>query len=163
MQYGSALRAKVLILGIADRDYSYSLRDIPNSIRMIFAQNLDFVDGRFHVMPLGLEILSISVNGFTEYVDLRFRSIAKAPKILICPLNRHRFWETLYRGSIPIVKASTWSRHISILGIPVCQIDDWSIDWLEKVLEYGAFQEFDPLNIPSLWNQLWESRIFSGI
>ncbi len=87
MQYGSALRAKVLILGIADRDYSYSLRDIPNSIRMIFAQNLDFVDGRFHVMSLGLEILSISVNGFTEYVDLRFRSIAKAPKILICPLS----------------------------------------------------------------------------
>jgi hypothetical protein len=213
-EYDSYIEAKVLILGNADRDYSFPIKDLPKSVERVFAQNLDFVDERFHLLPIGLENLSISVNGFQRYVDKRFISEAKEPKILVGPLSNthperleltalsklnlsnvvfqekrmephalasysssfqyvacprgngldtHRFWETLYRGSIPIVKASPWSQQIVNLGIPICEIEDWKADSLVSVFEKGGFKEFDPQSIPSLWVKFWNRIIFDGL
>ena len=213
-EYDSHIKAKVLILGNADRDYSFEIKELPKSIERIYAQNLDFFDERFHLLPIGLENLSISVNGFPKYFDKRFISNTKEPKILVGPLSNthperldlvglsklnlsnvvfheqrmeppalasysstfqyvacprgngldtHRFWETLYRGSIPIVKASPWSRQIVSLGIPICEVKDWKEDSLVSVIEKGGFREFDPRNIPSLWVHFWNKMILDGI
>jgi len=213
-EYDSYIKAKVLILGNADRDYSFPIKDLPKSIERIFAQNLDFVDERFHLLPIGLENLSISVNGFQRYVDKRFISKAKEPKILVGPLSNthperlelralsklnlsnvvfqekrmephalasysstfqyvacprgngldtHRFWETLYRGAVPVVKRSAWSQSISELGIPMVQLESWDFDEFITQSENMRPVSINPESIPLLWMEYWESAFASDI
>ena len=40
-------------------------------------------------------------------------------------IDTHRFWESLYRGSIPIVNSSEWSSHFSELGITLLAVDSF--------------------------------------
>jgi hypothetical protein len=46
-----------------------------------------------------------------------------------CPrgngLDTHRFWETIYRGSIPVVIQSNWAKNMKSYGIPMVTISDW--------------------------------------
>jgi hypothetical protein len=46
-----------------------------------------------------------------------------------CPrgngLDTHRFWETIYRGSIPVVIESNWAKNMRSYGIPMVTISDW--------------------------------------
>jgi hypothetical protein len=46
-----------------------------------------------------------------------------------CPrgngLDTHRFWETIYRGSIPVVIESSWAKNMKSYGIPMVTISDW--------------------------------------
>lgn len=83
-------------------------------------------------------------------------------RFIACPrgngVDTHRFWEALYRGSIPIVKASEWSRGLESLGITYIQVEDWSETKLEikKFIEQGLDSS---ANDSALWFPWWEEKI----
>ena len=60
---------------------------------------------------------------------------------IACPrgngIDTHRFWETLYRGSVPVVKRSAWTEMIEELGLPIVQLDSW-----EEIHQLNLEEEF---------------------
>jgi len=72
--------------------------------------------------------------------------------------DTHRFWEALYRGSYPVVLRSEWSKQMALLGIPIIEIDSWSIDDIMQILQ-NEYPIFDPFEIPLLWAQNWMRKI----
>jgi hypothetical protein len=75
-------------------------------------------------------------------------------------LDTHRFWETLYRGSSPVVLKSEWAATFQRHGLPIRQIENWSSDNLAKISK-SDFEIFVPSKIPSLWWQYWKESINS--
>ena len=71
-------------------------------------------------------------------------------------LDTHRFWEALYRGSLPVVIKSKWSQQIASLGIPVVEVEDWQPETLHAVLAEDRVAP-DPYAIPALWSPYWEN------
>lgn len=80
---------------------------------------------------------------FTEYITSIFTH-----DFVICPagngMDTHRFWETLYMGSIPIVKRDLNNRFYT--DLPVCFVDDW-----EEVTEKFLKSELKRIKA-SKWN-----------
>ena len=91
----------------------------------------------------------------------RFAQEMNEYKFVACPrgngLDTHRFWEALYRGSVPIVIASKWSNSLKYLDLPLIEVSDWT--------EAGnAIKEFAnqspprlPSEIKSLWLPYWKN------
>jgi hypothetical protein len=73
-------------------------------------------------------------------------------------IDTHRFWETLYRGSIPVVDSSVWVDNIESLGIPLLRTSGWSGDQLVSAIR-GADSDFDPRAVPALWWDYWKKAI----
>jgi hypothetical protein len=87
---------------------------------------------------------------------LQFRYVA-------CPrgngMDTHRFWEALYRGSVPVVRRSTWSESLLTLKIPLVVVEDWdetanAIEGFEKTLT-----GFNPKKIEALWIGYWRRKL----
>jgi hypothetical protein len=72
-------------------------------------------------------------------------------------LDTHRFWEALYRGSIPVVKKTNWSDEILKMGIPLISIEDWRMRDLDKVVAERS--TFFPTKIRALWWDYWRDAI----
>ena len=210
-EYGKRVNARVLILGNSDRDYSTFEYKIPDSIKVIFAQNLMFDDARFKCLPIGLENIRLAWNGFPElhkwnlqnewktnemligpfrqthverlelnsfeklrgpwrYLNARlhpqeYSSIASAFRFVAAPrgngMDTHRFWETIYRGSIPIVKKSLWSKNLEYLDIPYLEINEWNPEEVVNAInEYPALEK-SAQEIQDLWWPAWKKRISS--
>ena len=70
--------------------------------------------------------------------------------------DTHRFWETLYRGSIPVVKRSNWSESIKTLNIPFVELSNWDFEEFRDKIEEKKFHVIDPLGFPILWTSYWE-------
>ena len=85
----------------------------------------------------------------------RFAQEMNQYKFVACPrgngIDTHRFWEALYRGSVPIVIASKWSKSLKYLDLPLIEVSDWT--------EAGdAIKEFanqSPPRLPSELKSLW--------
>jgi hypothetical protein len=97
----------------------------------------------------------ISPGKFAKLM-LQFRYVA-------CPrgngMDTHRFWETLYRGSVPVVKRNKWSESLLTLKIPFVVVEDWdetpdAIEAFEK-----SFTGFNPKNIGALWTDYWRKKL----
>ena len=60
----------------------------------------------------------------------RFAQEMNEYKFVACPrgngIDTHRFWETLYRGSVPIVIASKWSNSLKYLDLPLIEVSNWA-------------------------------------
>jgi hypothetical protein len=60
----------------------------------------------------------------------RYSRLSAEHRFVACPegngVDTHRFWETLYRGSIPVVKDSQFIKNWSDLGVPMVVLSDWS-------------------------------------
>jgi hypothetical protein len=70
--------------------------------------------------------------------------------------DTHRVWESLYRGSSPIVLNNQWSRSLKELNLPITFISNWDQEELDSVSD---FQDFDPANLEPLWWEYWENKI----
>jgi len=70
-------------------------------------------------------------------------------------IDTHRFWETLYRGSVPVVQVSTWSRSIANLGIPFVEVPNLQYETIKKSVQEWGLKEIDPLKIDPLWEDFW--------
>lgn len=73
-------------------------------------------------------------------------------------IDTHRFWESLYRGSIPVVESSVWVDNIESLGIPLLRTSGWSGAQLLSAIR-GADCVFDPRAVPALWWDYWKRAI----
>lgn len=58
---------------------------------------------------------------------LRYARIASHYKFVFCPrgngIDTHRVWESLYRGSVPVLIQTPWSSFLRELGLPLFLID----------------------------------------
>lgn len=73
--------------------------------------------------------------------------------------DTHRFWETLYRGSIPVVTDDQWSRNISSYGIPLETVTEWTTSEIERVASSPKAMPRVPESIPALWKSFWIEQI----
>lgn len=83
---------------------------------------------------------------------------------IACPrgngTDTHRFWETLYRGSIPIVKKSLWSASLRKYEIPFIEVDSWQVEEvIEKVQSFSGPNPFNPKQLDALWLSYWDELI----
>lgn len=86
----------------------------------------------------------------------RYSKLASNYRFIACPrgngLDTHRFWESLYRGSIPVVLATHWSSNLRKNGVPLIELDSWT--QLEEVcLEQTFEQKVDQVSFldPTWW------------
>lgn len=95
-----------------------------------------------------------------------YARLASDYKFIVCPrgngIDTIRFWETLYRGSIPIVESSDWSKYMQLHGIPMLLVDNFEdlLSWSES--DFSAIwheQIKTPSEIEALWPEYWLKRI----
>ena len=75
--------------------------------------------------------------------------------------DTHRFWEALYRGSIPVVKKSNWSKSIQTLNIPFVELSNWDFEEFVDVVESRSFESVKPELIENLWIDTWKKTFNS--
>lgn len=73
-----------------------------------------------------------------------------------CPrgngLDTHRFWETIYRGSIPVVTDSIWAQTIKSYKIPMQIITSWSeLDTVSNTYQRVELNFRDSYLSPQWW------------
>jgi hypothetical protein len=92
-----------------------------------------------------------------------FSRLSEKYKFVACPqgngIDTHRFWETLYRGSIPVVLQSNWSAKIKALGVPVVELTSWDFDEISRCVELNCYSSFDPKKVGPLWIDYWKIQI----
>ena len=107
----------------------------------------------------------ISCTKFRVSTRKHIRNI-DAHQYVACPrgngVDTHRVWETLYRGSSPVLLRNSWSESIQNMGFPVNLIEDW------KDIRSVTSQKntLNPLQIRStsmLWMQYWQEKITNFI
>jgi hypothetical protein len=86
--------------------------------------------------------------------------------ILCCEGNgydSHRVWETLYRGSFPVLLNSKWAKSLEYLNLPILIIDSLK-DVNQKMLIKFAnkHSNFEPINTECLWTPYWRAVIKSS-
>jgi hypothetical protein len=97
----------------------------------------------------------------------KLANIASSFRFIACPrgngTDTHRFWESLYRGSIPVVKESLWSKSIGDLGIPCIQVKSWDFEEFKEKSKGFSSVEFNPKALPILWMDYWEKLFKSNL
>jgi len=76
-------------------------------------------------------------------------------------VDTHRFWESLYRGVIPIVTSDAWFDSLKYLQLPHVEISEWNSVELAKVLQDVHPEYFRPRELPGLWMDFWVNKIMS--
>jgi len=131
-------RVRPLPIGI--EDLSYARNGMPWNFRRSFVKEnkLDKVlVGPFRpTSPSRARLLTLTTKYENCVVvhgrmpSARYARLAAEYRYVACPegngMDTHRFWETLYRGSIPIVIDSPFVRNWQDLGVPMVVLDDWS-------------------------------------
>lgn len=84
---------------------------------------------------------------------------------VLCPrgngIDTHRLWETLYMGSIPIVKRDV--AHAGWMDLPILFVDDWKEVTQDRLLAEQKRIESTTWNMEKLRVGYWISRIKSFI
>lgn len=92
----------------------------------------------------------------------RLAKLASQYKYVACPrgngTDTHRFWETLYRGSIPVVKVSRWSNSIKEMGLPVLELREWNFEEFLDERNKHTYEIIEPQNYSVLWLNNWQSQ-----
>lgn len=88
---------------------------------------------------------------------------------IACPpgngLDTHRTWESMYRGSIPIVLDSYMNRYFKSLGLPILIVDSYSDldNFTVAQLKELYLLELPNFESPALWFDFWEKHIESPL
>ncbi len=73
-------------------------------------------------------------------------------------IDTHRFWESLYRGAVPIVLGSEWEEALSYLDLPHQAIQSWEASHLDELVQTCPQPNFEPENLGPLWAHWWTNR-----
>jgi len=106
------------------------------------SENWDFFEG--HITPADFNRLS---------ANYQFVACVRGNGI-----DTHRFWETLYRGRIPIVAEDNWSESLNHLNLPFAKISSWEKSEVSRVTS-KSFVEVQPEKLSSLWMPYWRDFI----
>lgn len=201
---------RVILSGSSDYEFHDPIQHLlPESLSKMFLQNSFVSDNdRIFTLPIGIENLSLGLNGFPRLLRPRERKLndrllvgpfsethssrktllnlpfsktsayvarerlspgkyAKLVKgftFVACPpgqgADTHRFWETIYRGSIPIVLASKWSHSLRRYKIPFLEVSKWEDEVISRAIE-GFRLAFTPSRLPAIWDKYWLAEIES--
>lgn len=120
---------------------------------------------RKYVWDLFYEKSWVSIGSIKNTLEGRtqFLREIKSHNFVLCPrgngLDTHRLWETLYMGSIPIVKRDIGNKEFE--DLPICFIDNWEQihpEFLEKEKERIHNNSY---NMDSLKISYWIDKIQS--
>ena len=155
-----------------------NLSHYQNGLPRLFRDNIfsKQKNGRALAGPFGMthedrySLLSLSEDGSSSVDFIKERKspteyahLASSYSHILCPrgngMDTHRFWEALYRGSIPVVLKSSWSDSIEALGIPLVAVDNWASAVYDPLLSPPEYLNFRPKSIPALWEKYWKSEI----
>jgi hypothetical protein len=94
----------------------------------------------------------------------RYSRLSSQFAFIACPrgngIDTHRFWETLYRGSIPVVLESAWSRNLVAYGLPLIELQDWrELPSVSRANLLGA-QKYETNLLSQSW---WRARLISDL
>jgi hypothetical protein len=85
--FGKDVRARVLVCGNSDFDFIREPKEMPDSIQLCLFQNLGFRDKKYTALPIGIENLSLAVNGFPSFFRSAVGQDQKIQKVLIGPFS----------------------------------------------------------------------------
>jgi hypothetical protein len=87
LEFGSSIRAKVILAGNGDFDFVSVPNSIPTSVRHLFLQNSFVSDGKtISTLPIGIENIRYGVNGFPK--DMKpIGGLPKKNKVLVGPFG----------------------------------------------------------------------------
>lgn len=75
-------------------------------------------------------------------------------------IDTHRLWETLYRGSIPIVLHDIWSDSLSYLSLPIILVESWEPEALREIVIDDFYKTASsPKQMEALWMPYWRDLI----
>lgn len=208
-QFGSKVTAKVLICGNSDYTFESAPYPMPKSVQLCLLQNLNFKSDFFRVLPIGLENLSLAVNGFMKRFEdpsqptVRLNKVLAGPfspthpersnlldkfandpnfeflnerldpkryhaklagyRFVLCPrgngIDTHRFWETLYKGNLPVIVDSEWASHLAQIKIPFILTSKLNFE-LDAYSQDNS-PPLDPKSIEAMWWPYWKKLIAS--
>ena len=162
-------RVRPLPIGI--EDLSYARNGMPWNFRRAFVKEnkLDKVlVGPFRpTSPSRAQLLALT-SGYENCLVVhgrmpaaRYASVAAEHRFVACPegngMDTHRFWETLYRGSMPIVIDSPFIRNLQDLGVPMVVLNDWSE--IERITWNSHPAQVDASFHWTLDTQDWKSHL----
>jgi len=91
-----------------------------------------------------------------------YASISSKYRFILAPrgngVDTHRFWESLYRGSIPVVQKSIWLENLRILNLPHLAVDTLMAGDFPKD-QFKFVGEINPMKVESLWWPYWARSI----
>lgn len=93
---------------------------------------------RTHLLELAASRSLTVISG--QLASFHYSYLASTYRWVACPegngVDTHRFWETLQRGSIPVVLRNAWSKNFEAMEIPMLQIESWEL--LDQVIATSA-------------------------
>jgi len=96
----------------------------------------------------------------TQYIQ-----VAKKYRYIAAPrgngMDTHRFWESLYLDSLPVVLKSIWSDQIEDLRIPVITVPEWQQSTISKLLNADLPLNTSPISTQAIWWKYWKEKIQS--
>lgn len=105
---------------------------------------------------------SLIENHFKRMSPKEYARLSSSFRYVAVPrgngMDTHRFWETLYRGGIPVVKKSSWSKQIAALGYPIIELESWDQGVILNELDKKQVNDFSR-DLPILWWPWWEELI----
>lgn len=86
-------------------------------------------------------------------------------KFVLCPegngIDTHRVWESLYLGSIPIVKRNV---HFSSFDeLPIIMVDDWSEITQDRLNEWWEDFDLNNFNLEKMRINYWKRRLMADV
>jgi len=157
-------------LPIGVENLRHSTNGLPGSLRP--RVNFQVKKNQILLGPFGathaerIDILNLDSSEDLAVITKRlsprmYSKLASEFKFVACPrgngVDTHRVWESLYRGSIPIVLDNPWSQSLDYLKLPILRIPAWTKDNLVEVLDkYSDFIPEIPRNLEYLWIDAWE-------
>ena len=92
-----------------------------------------------------------------------YSALMQQYQYVFCPrgngVDTHRFWEALYRGAVPIVIESQWSRGIRHLKIPFIEITEPTETAILRGIRDFSGEVAEPSKYPTLWSDYWKREI----
>lgn len=74
--------------------------------------------------------------------------------------DSHRVWETLYRGSFPVLLNSKWAKSLQYLNLPILMIDSFEAVNQKMLTKFAnRHHDFEPIKTDCLWTPFWKELI----
>jgi hypothetical protein len=145
----------------------------PNNLRFVPWENkknqvLVGPFGNTHYSRQSLALASYSSDFYVvprRVAPRRYYKLLSEFKFVLCPrgngIDTHRFWETLYSGSVPIVEKTDWSFYFREHGVPLVELSSLSdLDSLAEQIRKSYWSKgFDVHDIPALKVNYWKKQI----
>jgi hypothetical protein len=204
---------RILIAGNSDYDFT-DINQLPQGLFQRFYLQNSFISNNKDIftLPIGIENLSIGINGLPKNLTATLDWKEKSKQILVGPISpthrdrmdliavaesqkgafvlkkenispssfaktmekyryiacprgngvdTHRFWETLYRGSIPIVLRNSWSQSLEHFKVPMIIINTWQ-EAEEAIEDFEqSVRVRNPRSLDVLWIDYWQ-KVFKS-